>query len=57
MAAQKYEISLRAYFTSECSEQVKYFFNVRREISYICKWPCNVLFIIKTPMKYQTISL
>ena len=29
------------YFTSECSERVKYFFNTRREIR-----PCNVLFII-----------
>ena len=38
MAAWRYEISLlvlKKYFTSECSERVKYFFNTRREISYL----------------------
>ena len=38
MAAWRYEISLlvlKKYFTSERSEQVKYFFNTRREISYL----------------------
>ena len=32
MAAWRYEISL---LTSERSERVKYFFNTRREISYL----------------------
>ena len=27
--------SVEKYFTSECSEGVKYFFNTRREISYL----------------------
>ena len=37
MGARRYEISLRVekYFTSERSEWVKYFFNTRREISYL----------------------
>ena len=38
MAAWRYEIFLlvlKKYFTSERSERVKYFFNTRREISYL----------------------
>ena len=38
MAAWRYKISLlmlKKYFTSERSEQVKYFFNMRREILYL----------------------
>ena len=38
MAAWRFEISLlvlKKYFTSERSERVKYFFNTRREISYL----------------------
>ena len=36
MAARRYEISslrVEKYFTSERNEQVKYFFNMKREIS------------------------
>ena len=53
MAARRYEISL---LVSERSERVKYF-STQEEIFRISKRPCNVLFIIKTPMKHQTISL
>ena len=38
MAARRYEISprvLKKIFTSERSERVEYFFNTRREISYL----------------------
>ena len=48
MAPRRYEISLRVlklYFTSEGSEQVKYF-STREEKIRISKRPCNVLFII-----------
>lgn len=46
MAAQKYKISLQVLKNiSEVSP-------ARREILYLC----NVLFVIKTPMKYQTNS-
>ena len=38
---QNLSSSVKKYFTRECSERVKYFFNTRREIR-----PCNVLFII-----------
>ena len=48
MAARKYEISLRV---------LKNIFSTRVEKFRISKRPCNVLFIIQTPMKYQTISL
>ena len=59
MAAWRYEISLlvlKKSFTSERSERVKYFFSTREKFR-ISKRPRNVLFIIKTPMKDQTISL
>ena len=38
MAARRYESfssSVEKYFTSERSKRVKYFFNTRREISYL----------------------
>ena len=59
MAPRRYEISLRVlkiYFTSERSSLVKYF-STREEKIRISKRPYNVLFIIQTPKKSQTISL
>ena len=52
MVAQRYEISLRVLKRS----LVK-LFSTQEEKFRISKRPCNVLFIIYTPMKYQTISL
>lgn len=34
-----------------------YFFLLREENFRISKRPCNILFIISTPVKYQTISI
>ena len=48
MAAWRYEISLQVskkYFTSERSEQVKYFLTREKEFR-VSKQPCNVLFVI-----------
>ena len=53
MAARRYEISLRA---SEGSERVKCFWT-REEKFRLSKRSCDVLFIIYTPKKIQTISL
>ena len=36
MAAWRYEISLRVLKNIILRERVKYFFNMRREISYLC---------------------
>ena len=54
LAAWRYEISfleLKKYFTSERSERVKYFFNTRREISYLC---AHVICSISTPLKHTS---
>ena len=60
MAARRYKWFLFEcwkIFHSFAALLVKYFFfHTRREILYLQR-PCNVLFIIETPMKYQTISL
>ena len=53
MAARRYEIFL---LVLKNISLVRWFFNTRREFR-ISKRPCNVLFIIFTPMKCQTISL
>ena len=49
MTAHRYEISLRVL------KMMKYF-STREEKFPISKRPCNVLFIILTPMKYQLIA-
>ena len=51
-----FSLSVEKYFTSEHSKQVKYF-STWEEKFRISKRPCNVLFIILTLMKCQTISL
>ena len=59
MAARRYEISLlvlKKYFTRSLCTLMKYF-STLEEKCRISKRPCNVLFIILTPMKYQTILL
>ena len=53
MVARRYEIFL---LVLKNISLVRWFFNTRREFR-ISKRPCNVLFIIFTPMKCQTISL
>ena len=53
MAARRYEIFL---LVLKNISLFRWFFNTRREFR-IFKRPCNVLFIIFTPMKCQTISL
>ena len=53
MAARRYEIFL---LVLKNISLLRWFFNTRREFR-IFKRPCNVLFIIFTPMKCQTISL
>ena len=53
---QNFSLGVEKYFTSEHSERVKYF-STREEKFHISKRPCNFLFIILTPMIYQTISL
>ena len=59
MAARRYEISLRMLKNiSRVSAANKWnIFSTREEKFRISKRPCNVLFIIQTPMNYQTISL
>ena len=49
---QNFSSSVEKFLTSECSKPVKYFLS-REEKFCVSKWPCDVLFIIKTPMKYQ----
>ena len=47
MALQRWKnfsSSVKKYFTSECSEQVKYFSTDKKKF-HISKLPCNVLFI------------
>ena len=53
---RNFSSSVEKYFTSEGSERMKYF-SAQEEKFHIFKRPCNVLFIISTPMKYQTISI
>ena len=52
MAARRYKISLRVL--KNISE---IFFSTREEKFHISKLLCNILFIIQTPVKYQTILL
>ena len=54
MAARRYEISLQVLKNIAQTSEV---FSTQEEKFRISKRPCNVLFIIYTPMKYQTISL
>ena len=49
---RNFSLSVEKYFTSE-----RIFFSTREEKFGIYERPCNVLFIIKTPMKRQTILL
>ena len=49
---RNFSLSVEKYFTSE-----RIFFSTREEKFGIYERPCNVLFIIKTPMKCQTILL
>ena len=49
---QNFSSSVKKFLTSECSKPVKYF-SSREEKFCVSKWPCDILFIIKTPMKYQ----
>ena len=58
-AAWRYKISLRVLKKiSRVSAAYEWnIFSTREEKFHISKRPCNVLFIIKTPMKYKTISL
>ena len=47
MAAWRYEISLlvlKKYFTSECSERVKYFSTFEEKFR-IASRPCNILYL------------
>ena len=53
---QSFSLSVKNYFTVESSKQVKYFLT-QEEKFCISKWSCNVLLIIETPIKYQTILL
>ena len=59
IAARSYEISLQVLTNiSQVSAANEWnIFSTREEKFRSSKWPCNVLFIIQTPMKYQTISL
>ena len=59
MAARRYEISLRVLknISRVSAANKKNIFSTREEKFRIAKRPCNVLFILKTPMNYQTISL
>ena len=59
IAARSYEISLQVLTNiSQVSAANDWnIFSTREEKFRSSKWPCNVLFIIQTPMKYQTISL
>ena len=49
---QNFSLSVEKFLSSECSKRVKHF-SSREEKFCVSKWPCDVLFIIKTPMKYQ----
>ena len=51
---QNFSLSIEKRFMSEHAERVKYF-STHKEIFCISDWPCNVLVIILTPMKFQTI--
>ena len=53
---RNFSSSVEKYFTSERSERVRYVSTLEEKFR-ISKRPCNVLFIIQTPMKYQTILL
>ena len=58
MAARRYEISLRVLKNISlvrCAHSWN-IFSTREEKFRISARPCNVLFIIQTPMKYQIIS-
>ena len=59
IAARSYEISLQVLTNISQVSAVNEWniFSTREEKFRISKRPCNVLFIIQTPMKYQTISL